>query len=223
MKTPFPLRLRFRQKITGSQTHLYRRTVVKKIARLKVAVLAIAATMTFAQSSSSPLSTDKTPPSYDLKPQAVVDLEDMKKKFVQLAEAIPSDKYTWRPGSDVRSISELFLHVSGTTYQLVPMMSAAPEPGIDTKSLEKSTTDKDKVIAELNKSFGYLLAALTNTSNDDLKKPVKKFGPEASAGDVLYLIAVDAHEHLGQAIAYARVNGIVPPWTAKKKAGASAK
>jgi uncharacterized damage-inducible protein DinB len=225
MKSPFALRLRFGQKITASQTRLYRRTVVKKIARLNIAVLAVAATMTFAQSSSSPLSTDKTPPSYDLKPQAIVDLEDMKKKFVQLAEAIPSDKYTWRPGSDVRSISELFLHVSGTTYQLVPMMSAAPDPGIDTKNLEKSTTDKDQVVAQLNKSFGYILAALANTSNDDLKKPVKKFGPEASAGDVLYLIAMDAHEHLGQAIAYARVNGIVPPWTAeaRKKAGAHTK
>jgi uncharacterized damage-inducible protein DinB len=223
MKSPLLLRLRLGQKITASPTHLYRRTVVKKIARLKIAVLALAATVAFAQSSSSPLPTDKTPPSYDLKPQAVLDLEDMEKKFVQLAEAIPSDKYTWRPGSDVRSVSELFLHVSGTTYQLLPMVCAAPEPGVDAKNLEKSTTDKDKVIAELNKSFGYLLAALTNTSNDDLKKPVKKFGPEASAGDVLYLIAVDAHEHLGQAIAYARVNGIVPPWTAKKKAGASAK
>jgi hypothetical protein len=105
------------------------------------------------------------------------------------------------------------------------MMSAAPDPGIDTKNLEKSTTDKDQVVAQLNKSFGYILAALANTSNDDLKKPVKKFGPEASAGDVLYLIAMDAHEHLGQAIAYARVNGIVPPWTAeaRKKAGVSTK
>lgn len=198
---------------------------MKKIARLNLVVLALAAIAAFAQSSSSPSSTDKTPPSYDLKPQAIVDLEDMKKKFVQLAEAIPSDKYTWRPGSDVRSFSELFLHVSNTTYQLTPMMSAAPAPDVDTKNLEKSTTDKDKVVAQLNKSFSYLLAAIANTSNDDLKRPVPKMGPEASAGDILYLIVVDAHEHLGQAIAYARVNGIVPPWTAeaKKKAAADTK
>jgi uncharacterized damage-inducible protein DinB len=198
---------------------------VKKIARLKIAVLVMGAMVAFAQSSSSQLPTDRTPPSYDLKPQAALDLEDMKKKFVQLAEAIPSDKYTWRPGPDVRSISELFLHVSATTYQLAPMTGAAPQPGVDAKNLEKSTTDKDAVVAQLNKSFGYLLAALANASNDDLKKLVPKMGPEASAGDVLYLIVVDAHEHLGQAIAYARLNGIVPPWTAeaKKKAGANAK
>jgi hypothetical protein len=193
---------------------------MKEILRLvlKAALLAaIAAVPTLAQSGSAPLPADKTPPSYDLKPQALVDLQALGNKFVQLAEAIPASKYTWRPAPDVRSVGELFLHVSSTTYQLAPMVGVPPEPGVDAKSLEKSTTDKEKIIEQLKRSFGYLQAGLANLSNDDLKKPVKEFGPEASAGDVVYLIAMDAHEHLGQAIAYARVNEVVPPWTAKAK------
>jgi uncharacterized damage-inducible protein DinB len=186
---------------------------------------AFAITPAIAQSGPPSPSPDKTPPSYDLKPQAIEDLKDMQKKFVQLAKAIPADKYTWRPEADVRSVSELFLHVSGTTYQLAPFAGAPRVPNIDAKTLEESTTDKDKIIEHLNRSFDYLLTALASLSNDDLKHPVKEFGPEASAGDVVYLIAMDAHEHLGQAIAYARENGVVPPWTAeaKKKAMEKAK
>jgi len=166
---------------------------------------------------------DKTPPSYDLKPQALLDLEQLHQKFVALAKEIPADKYTWRPGDGVRSVSELFLHVSSTSYQLAPYFGAEKESDIDAKNLEKSTTDKDQVIQQLNKSFGYVHSELEKRTNDDLKKGVKEFGPEANAGDIVYLIIVDAHEHLGQAITYARINGIVPPWTAeaeKKKAAA---
>jgi len=175
----------------------------------------------FAQSSDSSASADKTPPSYDLKPQALLDFEQLHQKFVALAKEIPADKYTWRPGNGVRSFSELFLHVSSTSYALAPYFGAAPAPGVDAKTLEKSTTAKDQVIQQLNQSFDYVHGALEKKSNDDLKRAVKEFGPDASAGDIVYLIITDAHEHLGQAITYARINGIVPPWTAeaaKKKA-----
>ncbi|MGA8154540.1 MAG: DinB family protein [Terriglobales bacterium] len=197
---------------------------MKKLLFLALAVAlfaGLAPTSTLAQSTASAAPADKTPPSYDLKPQALLDLEQLHQKFVALAKEIPADKYTWRPGDGVRSVSELFLHVSSASYGLAPFFGAEKETGVDTKTLEKSTTDKDQVIQRLNQSFDYVHGALEKKSNDDLKKPVKEFGPDASAGDIVYLIIVDAHEHLGQAITYARLNGIVPPWTAeaeKKKA-----
>ncbi|MFZ0736096.1 MAG: DinB family protein [Candidatus Acidiferrales bacterium] len=177
----------------------------------------------FAQDSQSASSADKTPPSYDLKPQALEDLKDLQRKFVDLAGAIPADKYTWRPAEGVRSISEVFLHVSGAGYSLAPMMGAQPSPGFQAKDFEKSTTDKAKVIEQLNHSFEYVYASLEKLSNDDLKKPVKEFGPDASAGDVVYLIVTHAHEHLGQSIAYARINGVIPPWTVAAAAKAKEK
>jgi len=134
---------------------------------------------------------------------------------VALAKEIPADKYTWRPGDGVRSVSELFLHVSSTSYALAPYFGAEKANGVDAKTLEKSTTDKEQVIRQLNQSFDYVHGALAKRSNDDLKKPIKEFGPDANAGDIVYLIITDAHEHLGQAITYARINGIVPPWTAQ--------
>jgi uncharacterized damage-inducible protein DinB len=157
---------------------------------------------------------DKTAPSYDLKGQAALDLADLQKKFTSLAEAIPAEKYSWRPETGVRSINELFLHVAAAGFGFPTMMGAAPAPGFDGKGFEKSTTDKAKIIDWLNKSFSYSIAAVNGMSNADFAKALPKLGPDANEGDVIYLMVVHAHEHLGQSIAYARANGVVPPWTA---------
>ena len=159
---------------------------------------------------------DETAPSYDLKPQALQDLQVMQKQFADLAEAIPASKFIWRPGDGVRSVSEVFLHVASLNFSLGPNFGAARLPESTQRDFEKSTTDKAKIIAQLNQSFDYVRSALEKRSNKQLERIVKEFGPEASEGDVIFLIVSDAHEHLGQAVAYARMNGIVPPWTAAR-------
>jgi uncharacterized damage-inducible protein DinB len=159
---------------------------------------------------------DKTAPSYDMKAQSALDLQMLEKKIVSLAEAIPADKYSWRPEPDTRSISELFLHIAAANYNFPTMMSGvAPAAGFEGKGFEKSTTDKGKVIEQLNKSFAYAIAAVNNMSNADFAKPETKLGPDANDGDVIYLMVTHTHEHLGQSIAYARMNGVMPPWTAE--------
>jgi len=157
---------------------------------------------------------DKTAPSYDMKAQAILDMQTMQQKFTTLAEAIPAEKYSYRVAPGVRSINELFLHVAAAGFNFPTLMGAAPFPGFDGKGFEKSTTDKAKIIDWLNKSFTYAIAATQSMSNADFAKLLPKLGPGANEGDVIYLMVVHAHEHLGQAIANARANGIVPPWTA---------
>ena len=150
---------------------------------------------------------DKTPPSYDMKAQALVDIDQLHKKYVSLAEAIPAEKFNWRPAEGVRSIGEVYLHVSQASYGFTKFIGANPPITFETKDFEKSTTDKAKIIEQLNQSF-------------DFAKPLKEFGPDANFGDDIYILVTHAHEHLGQSIAYARQVGITPPWTveAMKKA-----
>ena len=157
---------------------------------------------------------DHTPPSYDMKPQSLLDLETMQKKFVDLANAVPADKLNWRPSPDARSFAEVLLHVSGERYQIMALMGAQPPAGFDGKTYEKSTTDPAKIVEELNKSWEFAKTAINSMTNADFAKPIPKLGPDANAGDVVYILVADAHEHLGQSVAYARENGIVPPWTA---------
>jgi hypothetical protein len=160
-------------------------------------------------------SADKTAPSYDMKAQALLDLQDMQRKFTSLAEAFPADKMTWRPGTGVRSTAEIFMHTAGANYGIPNMMGVKPPEGFNGKTFEKSTTDKVKIVQELNKSFDAAIAAVQGMTNADFAKPDKKLGPDANDGDVVYILVVHGHDMLGQAIAYARVNGIVPPWTAE--------
>jgi uncharacterized damage-inducible protein DinB len=159
-------------------------------------------------------SADKTPPSYDLKPQALLDFDDLHKKFVDLATATPQEKYSYRPAEGVRSTGEVFLHIALANYNIPSLMGTPLPAGFDAKTFEKSTTDKAEIIDQLNKSFASARAAIEKMSNADFNKPLPKLGPDANYGDVVYLLVTHAHEHLGQSIAYARVNGIIPPWTA---------
>ena len=171
-------------------------------------------------------SEDKTAPSYDMKPQALIDLQDLHKKMVQLATAIPADKYTWRPEVGTRSVSEVLLHVTAANRNIMSMMTGmTPDSAYKADGFETSTTDKAKIIDQLDKSFAYVEAAIQGMTNADFARPEKKLGPDANSGDVVYLLVVHNHEHFGQTIAYARMNGVTPPWTeeAQKKAKATSK
>jgi len=173
-----------------------------------------------AQSSDGSGSADHTAPSYDMKAQSLADLQAVQKKFVDLANAIPADKFTWRPSADSRSFAEVFLHVAGERYGILGLMGATAPAGFDRKTFEKSTTDRAKIVDELNKSWEFTQKTINDMTNAEFAKLLPKLGPQANAGDVIYILVADAHEHLGQVVAYARVNGIVPPWTveAQKKA-----
>ena len=166
---------------------------------------------------------EKVTNGYDLKPQALLDLQQLQKKYIDLANAIPQEKYTWRPAEGVRSVSEVFLHVAQSNYYFLGFLGVALPAGTDAKDFTTSTTDKAKIIDQMNQSFAFTQAAVGKLTNADLAKALPKLGPDANEGDVVYLLVTHLHEHLGQSIAYARINGVVPPWTAAAAAAAAAK
>jgi uncharacterized damage-inducible protein DinB len=140
----------------------------------------------------------------------------VEKEILGLAEATPAEKYGWRPAPGVRSISEVYVHIVGGNYFLGGAAGIKPPAGLD-REMEKKVTEKAKVIDELKQSFAHLRAGIAATNDADLDKPVKFFGSDSTVRGVLLTIANHEHEHLGQSIAYARVNGIVPPWTAEQQ------
>jgi uncharacterized damage-inducible protein DinB len=140
-------------------------------------------------------------------------------KFLRLADAIPADKYTWRPSPDVRSFAEVFLHVATANYNLYKLVGTPPPSGFDVKGFEKSSTDKAKVIATLKDSYDHARKAITAMPDADLERSMDWFGGKNTERGVLLFIVRHGAEHLGQSIAYARFIGVVPPWTedAQKK------
>jgi uncharacterized damage-inducible protein DinB len=134
-------------------------------------------------------------------------------KLTRLAEAIPTEKYSWRPSPDTRSFAEVFLHISAANYNLYKLVGTPAPTGIDIKGLEKSTTEKAKVVATLKDSFAHAKQAIKAMPDADLEKSMDWFGGKNTERGILLFIVRHAAEHLGQSIAYARFAGITPPWT----------
>lgn len=138
-------------------------------------------------------------------------------KLNQLAEAMPEGKYTWRPAEGVRSPAEVFMHVATVNLGLPTFWGVKAPDGFDFNTYEKSLSRKADIQKALEASFVHLKNALTAASEVDLEKPAEFFGMKTTVRGGYLLVLSHAHEHLGQSIAYARMNGVVPPWTAKEQ------
>jgi uncharacterized damage-inducible protein DinB len=156
---------------------------------------------------------DGTPGVTGYRSEVLAEVMIQEDKFTRLAEAIPAEKYSWRPSTDVRSFAEVFLHVSAANYNLYKLVGTPPPTGFDVKGFEKSTTDKVKVIATLKDSFAHAKKAITAMPDADLDKSLDWFGGKNTERGILLFIVRHAAEHLGQSIAYVRFVGITPPWT----------
>lgn len=141
-------------------------------------------------------------------------IDDAEKKLIALAEATPVEKYGWRPAEKIRSTGEVFLHVAAGNYFLASIAGVKPPEGIDMGEMEKAGGDKAKVIDSLKKSFVHIRKVIESTPDAELGKVVKVFDHDGTVREVFLLMAGHAHEHLGQSIAYARMSGITPPWSA---------
>lgn len=150
----------------------------------------------------------------DFKSEALNRLNTLEKKYVELAAAMPDDSYKWRPAENVRSVSELYLHVAGANYGLTRFIGTAPPEGMDLRGMQKSTTDKSEIAPKLAGSFAHLKGAVQKMDVGHADEAVKMFGGETTQRGAVLNLLEHLSEHLGQAIAYARVNNVVPPWNA---------
>jgi hypothetical protein len=149
-----------------------------------------------------------------LKTAFVADIESMRVKFSGLAEAFPPDKYTWRPMDGVRSVSEVLMLIATEGYGFAPT-ALGGKAALSREEMGKlaATTDKAQVIAHLTKALAYAKQSIEAIDPATLVAKRQTMGKERSTPEIILLVGGDMHEHLGQLIAYARMNHIVPPWS----------
>ena len=151
----------------------------------------------------------------------IKDVDGVEQKFIALAKATPPEKLAWRPGTGVRSFGEVYLHVASDNYFIPASFGTAipASTGIksdDFKTLtayEARNVTREQIVADLQQSFAHLKASMAKTTAAQLDAPISMFGMKSNAQGMWILATTHLHEHLGQAIAYARMNGIVPPWS----------
>ena len=146
-------------------------------------------------------------------------IETARDKFISLAEAVPEEAWDYRPMEGTRSFGEVFIHIAADNY--APMWSSdMPQPeGVEIEATRESfeayqaeARPKEETLTELRNSFDYLLNAL-QASEGKMDSSIPFFGNEWMLGDMWIALTTHMHEHLGQTIAYARANEIVPPWS----------
>lgn len=163
----------------------------------------------------------KSPARAGLMGELMMDVAGVQKKLVSLARAVPQEKYSWRPSADVRSVSEVLLHVAGENYGIPASVGVAVDPATGLKATDFAAVTKfeqqqlspDEMTQAIDRSFAYLIKAMKNTPDSKLNEKVTFFGQRMTRRAVWVATVNHMHEHLGQAIAYARVNGVTPPWS----------
>ena len=161
-------------------------------------------------------------PTSGYRAEVIQDVEQLEQKFVGLAQAM-NGKYAWSPAQGVRSTGAVFMHVAFANYLLPSMIGIAPPEGMAVANMQEAMalmqqmekeSDPAKVMETLKASFTHAKHAIAMTPDDQLDAPAKFFGRDVTKRFIISVIANHLHEHLGQSIAYARSNGVVPPWSA---------
>jgi len=155
------------------------------------------------------------PPAADI----LLSFSDSESKVMALAKTVPEEKYSWRPAPGVRSFGEVFVHIaSGNQIMLKLAVSAPSDEEVykaiaEQTKLEKQTFSKDRIIEMLTESFAAVRKSLESARPGTLARNANFFGTTTTTRGILVNLDVHIAEHLGQAIAYARMNGITPPWS----------
>ncbi len=154
----------------------------------------------------------------EVRKQYLADLDSLHSKFVALADAIPSDKYSWRPAPGVRSIGEAFMHAASEYYTFAPAAYGGTRSPLIERSREgyqkfEAMSSKPEVLKHLNEGFAYTKAQIGAMDPATLAGTKKIFGGDRTIVETSFAVVDDLHEHLGQLIAYARANGVKPPWS----------
>jgi uncharacterized damage-inducible protein DinB len=136
------------------------------------------------------------------------DAGTLSKKFTGLAQVM-AGKYEWKPGQGVRSVGDVFNLIVEENGLLADALTGKTNTGAEPAPI----TDPGKMQDALKASYANLQKAITGLSDNDLQTHVKLFGEDMTKQGAVMLILEDQHEHLGQSIAYARTNGVVPPWS----------
>jgi len=175
-------------------------------------VLAAAPNMSFAQN------VPNADAAREVRTQYLNDLDTLQSKLLALAEAIPADKYSWRPAPGVRSVGEAFMHSASEFYTFAPAAYGAersPVVGRGREGAQKfeAMSSKAEVLKHLKEGFAYTKQAIGALSDSSIAGKKRIFGADRTIIETSFAVVDDLHEHLGQLIAYSRMIGVTPPWS----------
>ena len=178
-----------------------------RITRSALLILALTATWT------SSVLAQSSPPNF------LVEFEGQfnasAEKLVALAMAMPEESYAWSPMEGVRSVARVYMHIARYNYYYPEIALDVPSPmgAAEYDSWEEGVADKEKAVAILAESMEHVRRVVASMSSKDLEEKTRLYGRDVGQWAVLLQLVTHMNEHLGQSIAYARMNHVAPPWS----------
>ena len=140
-------------------------------------------------------------------------LPGRQKNTVTAVEAMPAEKFNYKPTADQITFGHLVVHIAETNDLLCSKAAAVPAPKVDEV---KETDSKDKLVAALKASFDFCSDALAKMDDSRLAETTEIFpGRQGSRAWASMILAGAWADHYAEAAMYLRLNGVLPP-TAKK-------
>ena len=193
-----------------------KRHILRTLFSLALVACGAAVAATRAQEAKPATTAAAASPAPSFRADFLKEMDNLEKKLVSLAEAMPQEKYSWRPMEGVRSVSEVYMHMAASNFNFPQFLGIKPPAGA-VPEMEK-ITDKAKAVELLKLSLAHVRQAATNTPDAEWDKTVTYSGRNIVVREAFFRQALGMREHLGQSVAYARMNRVVPPWTAEREA-----
>ena len=183
----------------------------------KVVIVAVALALGTA-SIATAQSTPNPEAATEVRKRFLMDVDTLQSKFMALANAIPADKYAWKPAEGVRTVGEAFMHVAAEYYYWTPVAYGAKpssefQPSQEGVKKFEAMSTKAEVLKHLSESFASMKQAVESVPLEKITGEQKLFGGQRTIIETSFIMSGDLHEHLGQLITYARSVGVKPPWS----------
>ncbi|TVR29349.1 MAG: DinB family protein [Balneolaceae bacterium] len=139
--------------------------------------------------------------------------EQSSEKVISLAETMPEEIYNWSPDGEAMSVARVFMHIARHNYMIPERWLGIPAPDHIQQGEMEQISDKETVVRMLKESVEHVRGFSGELTNEKLFQPVTIFGEETHGWAALMLLISHMNEHVGQSVSYARMNGVVPPWS----------
>lgn len=149
----------------------------------------------------------------DIRDEILMQFNGSARKIVALAEAMPAELYNWSPQEGLMSVARVYAHIAHYNFMYPEDALGAPAPhGVDMDGME-DLTDKAQITRLLRQSVEHARMVMENMSGEDAASSTRLYGRNIAQWAVLLQLVAHMNEHIGQSVAYARMNGVVPPWS----------
>ena len=173
-----------------------------RIARVAVTIVALSAPVLTSAQSSSPL-----------RDELMNHFASSMEKVIALADAMPAESYAWKPSADAMPVGHVYAHIAHYNFMYPANSMGIAAPGTIKLDTLEAMRNKVQIVALLRQSAEHVRRSVSTMSPDELSKNTTLYGRTVQKWAVMLQLVAHMNEHLGQSIAYARSNNVVPPWS----------